>query len=80
MIDNELFFALSFIFLDSYDDVCLYIFILFKIYKFPCDLLLALLELMGGLADSQFILLLEFLLYNQYFTLFIRIYYITDDG
>ena len=78
MIDNE--FPLSYIRLDSFEDVYLYVFNLLRIYKFSCDLYLAILGLMGRLADSQFILLVESLIFNQYLTLFIRIYYITDDG
>ena len=79
MIDNGLFFTLSLIYLFSFErfpDM----FGLYRIYKFSCDLLLALLGFMGDISNSQFIYLLEFLVFDQYFTLFIRIYYISDDG
>ena len=80
MIDNELFFTLSLIYLFSFERFHLYMFDLYRIYKFSCDLLLALLGFMGDISNSQFIYLLEFLVFDQYFTLFIRIYYISDDG
>ena len=80
MIDNGLFFTLSLIYLFSFERFHLYMFGLYRIYKFSCDLLLALLGFMGDISNSQFIYLLEFWVFDQYFTLFIRIYYISDDG
>ena len=69
MIDNGLFFTLSLIYFFSFEHFHLYMFGLYRIYKFSCDLLLALLGFMGDISNSQFIYLLEFLVFDQYFTL-----------
>ena len=60
------------------EDFYLYIFI--RINIFYCDLLSALAKLMGECLGSNFIGLLDFSVIGSYFTLFIRLYYISDDG
>ena len=80
MIDNVLFFTLYFIYKENFEDFYLHTFILFRIYICLCDLLLASFKFMGALADSHFIVLLTFFIIIQYFTLFIRIFFISDDG
>ena len=57
------------------------IFIFFRIYIFYYDLLSAfLLGFMGGISNSIFIALLKLFVSGPYSTLFIRFYYMSDDG
>ena len=60
------------------EDFYFYIFI--RVNIFYCDLLSALSKLMGEFLSSNFIALLDFSAIGSYFTLFIRFYYISDDG
>ena len=67
----------------SFKSFYLYIFGLFRIFKMfkiYCDLLLTFLGFVDEISNNQSIFLLEILKLYQYFTLFIRIWYISDDG
>ena len=57
-----------------------YLCIFIRINIFYCDLLSALAKLMGEFLSSNFIGFLDFSVIGSYFTLFIRFYYISDDG
>ena len=57
-----------------------YLYIFIRINIFYCDLLSALSKLMGEFLSSNFIALLDFSVIGSYFTLFIRFYYISDEG
>ena len=56
------------------------IFIFFRIYIFYYDLLLALLGFMDGISNSIFLALLKLFVSGPYLALFIRFYYMSDDG
>ena len=54
--------------------------IFFRSHIFYYDLLSTLLGFMGGISDSIFIALLKLFVSGPYFTVFIKFYYMSDDG
>ena len=74
------------VFLNAKNNFCLYrledfyLYIFIRINIFYCDLLSALTKLMGEFLSYNCIALLDFSVIVSYFTLFIRFYYISDDG